>query len=314
MAAIAPDGTTWAREIRTFSRDVETEGRGEVRLKWYLGGIAGDELTALERVRHGQLDGLAGASFCDHIAPSFSVIRVPGLFESRDEVVYVLARLKPLIDEEARRGGFANLADSVFGADLIFSRRPIHSMAELAATRWWMWDQSPVWLRMMAALEWQVQPTTVDELTPLYEKGAVDGFMVPPGAALAYQWSTMAVYMTPLETAWLPGCVMISNAAMDPLPVEQQRAIRSAAAKFRVRWNDATEQLDQALVDGLFQKQGLQRIVVTPQLRADFTAAMKLARAKLDERQVPSASLSQVEKLLEEYRASRTQSRPPTPH
>ncbi|HWE30926.1 MAG TPA: TRAP transporter substrate-binding protein DctP [Polyangia bacterium] len=308
MAAIAPDGTAWAHEIRAFSRDVEAQSHGQVHLKWYLGGIAGDELTALDRVRHGQLDGLAGASFCDRVAPSLSVIRIAGLFESRDEVAFVLGRLKPLIDEEARRGGFANLADSVFGADLIFSRRPVRTMAQLAATRWWMWDRSPVWLRMMAALQWHPQASSVDDLAPLYDSGAVDGFMVPPGAALAYQWSTMAVYFTPLETAWLPGCVMISNAAMDPLSLDQQRAIRSAAAKFRLRWNDTTEQLDRALVDGLFQKQGLQRVAVTPQLRADFAAAMKVARAKLSEPLVPAASLTQVEKLLDEYRANRSQS------
>src|SRR5690349_20971187 len=101
MAAIAPEGTTWAHEIRTFSRDLEAESRGRVRMKWYLGGIAGDEQAALERVRRGQLDGLAGASFCDRVAPSMNVIRVPGLFANRDEVGYLIGKLKPLFDREA---------------------------------------------------------------------------------------------------------------------------------------------------------------------------------------------------------------------
>jgi TRAP-type C4-dicarboxylate transport system substrate-binding protein len=303
MAAIAPEGTTWAHEIGTFSRDLETESNGQVRLKWYLGGIAGDEMTALQRVRRGQLDGIAGASFCDHVAPSMSVIRVAGLFASRDEVSYVLGRLKPLFDEEARRAGFVSLADSVFGADILFTRQPVRTVAEMAAVRWWMWNQSPTWLAMMAAMGWHSLPSSLEDLTTSYQRGLIDGFIVVPGAALAYQWSTLATWYTPIETAWLPGCLMISNAAMDPLSLDQQRSIRTAAAKFRMRWNDATAHLDEALVEGLLQKQGLKRVDVTPQLRATFAAVTEAARGRLDDRVAPRASLRQAEQLLEKYRA-----------
>jgi TRAP-type C4-dicarboxylate transport system substrate-binding protein len=303
MAAIAPDGTTWAHEIRTFSRDLEAESRGRVRMKWYLGGIAGDEQTALERVRRGQLDGLAGASFCDRVAPSMSVIRVAGLFANREEVGYVIGKLKPLFDREARQAGFLNLADSVFGSDILFSRQPVRTYAELAGTRWWMWKESPAWLAMMSALGWHWVATSLDELASAYQSGAVDGFIVAPGAALAFQWSTLATWFTPLETAWLPGCLMVANAAMDPLPLEDQRAVLTAAAKFRVRWNDATAQLDGALIERLFQKQGLKRVEVTPELRAAFSAATAAARAKLDDAVVPRAALTQAEELLARYRA-----------
>ena len=69
-------------------------------MKWYLGGIAGDELAALERVKRGQLDGEAGAIFCQRLAPTLRVARVPGLFESREEFIYVVG--PPQAD--ARRG------------------------------------------------------------------------------------------------------------------------------------------------------------------------------------------------------------------
>ena len=59
MAAIAPDGTEWARALKAFAQEVETQSKGELRMKWYLGGMAGDELTALDRIKRGQLDGEA---------------------------------------------------------------------------------------------------------------------------------------------------------------------------------------------------------------------------------------------------------------
>ena len=45
MAAVAPEGSSWAHEFHTVDRDVQRLTNGEVQLKWYLGGIAGDELT-----------------------------------------------------------------------------------------------------------------------------------------------------------------------------------------------------------------------------------------------------------------------------
>src|SRR3954453_10187849 len=76
MAAIAPEGTAWARELHALARDIETHTNGAVSMKWYLGGIAGDELTAVDRVRRGQLDGVGGALFCTRLAPSLWVLRL----------------------------------------------------------------------------------------------------------------------------------------------------------------------------------------------------------------------------------------------
>src|SRR4051812_32295447 len=54
FATAAPDGTTWARELRAVSREVEQETEGAVRVKWYFSGIAGNELDVIDRIRRGQ--------------------------------------------------------------------------------------------------------------------------------------------------------------------------------------------------------------------------------------------------------------------
>src|SRR5207253_8784747 len=50
LATVAPDGTGWARELKAFGREVTTATHDNVQVKWYLGGIAGDELQQHERV------------------------------------------------------------------------------------------------------------------------------------------------------------------------------------------------------------------------------------------------------------------------
>jgi TRAP-type C4-dicarboxylate transport system substrate-binding protein len=106
-----------------------------------------------------------------------------------------------------------------------------------------------------------------------------------------------------LNTSMLPACMVVSTAALDPLPIEYQQVIRAAGAKLRVRWNDTTATLDRALLDGLFEKQGVKRVPVSDALRDEFYAAAAAARAQLGGKLVPPALLANVEKMLAEYRA-----------
>src|SRR5690348_13261182 len=103
MASIAPDGTGWARELKAFARDVEAGSHGQLKIKWYFGGIAGDESQVPQRIRKGQLDGEAAAITCARLAPSLKVLRVVGLFRQREEASYVLSRLQPTVTREFAR-------------------------------------------------------------------------------------------------------------------------------------------------------------------------------------------------------------------
>src|SRR5436190_16618551 len=84
IATVAPDGTEWAREARAFAREVETVTAGAVKLKWYFGALAGDEMSQLDRLKRGQLDGIAGTAYCERFAPALAALDVVGMI-SRDE-------------------------------------------------------------------------------------------------------------------------------------------------------------------------------------------------------------------------------------
>ena len=307
MAAIAPEGTEWARAIKAFANEVELQSNGELRMKWYLGGIAGDELTALERVKHGQLDGEAGAIFCQRLAPSLRVGRVPGLFATRDEFIYVMGRLKPILDEEFRKSGFTNLGEALFGIDVLFSRQPIRTMDQLAAQRLWAWNLDPVWQMVSSEMGLKTLVTPIEDHSPAWRRKAYDAFFCVPSAALAYQWSTEASYMSELGAAVLPACLVVSNAAIDPLPLELKRVLTSAAAKFANRFSEISEHLENALVNGLLERQGLVKVTISPALRAEYNAAAHKAARKLGATLMAPGVLDSVDKMLEEYRASHRQ-------
>ena len=139
IGSIVPDGTGWARGLRAMAREVDAKTGGALKMKLYLGGIAGDELEMMDRVRRGQLDGmLSGSVACETYAPSLRVARIPGMLETWDEASFVLGRLRPLIEDEARRNGFTYLGDAVIGPSILFLRTAVHDLAEIKRQRLWI--------------------------------------------------------------------------------------------------------------------------------------------------------------------------------
>jgi TRAP-type C4-dicarboxylate transport system substrate-binding protein len=287
MAAIAPDGTSWARELKAFARGVESETGGALRVKWYLGGVAGDESEELSRIRRDQLDGGAGAMICELLAPSLSVTRVAGLLRNRAEASRVVNMLGPTLTEEFAKHGFVFLGAAGFGLDVIFSRAPIRSLADLRRGHYWIRKYDDVLRQTLTSMGVQLVELPYSDATNAYNEGRVDGFIATPASALAFQWAGLVKAYTDVKLAYLPGCMAISTRAFDKLPFAQQQAVRNEAATLAVRFEDVGRELDRQLLDEIFHRHGLVRVVPS----ADF-------RREIDPKLVSPALLSRTQHAL----------------
>jgi TRAP-type C4-dicarboxylate transport system substrate-binding protein len=305
MATIAPEGTAWARLLRTFSREVETLTQGSVKVKWYLSAIAGDELQVLERIRRGQLDGQAGTMFCDRLAPSLRVMHVIGLYRSHDEAIFVMSKLQPTLEREFQQNGFVDLGTGGgFGETVFFLREPARNLAELRRGRYWIWNLDEVAKVQLPAMGIGTVPTPVEEAARAYDEKRSDGFLSIPTGALAYQWSTQTRYFVDLHAGFLPGCLTISNTAFDALTLEAQRAVRQVSAKFLAHFEEIGREQSAQLLNGLFEKQGLRRIEPSPAFREEFVAAADQAREQLGAQVAPPPLMQRVLGWLAEHRAA----------
>ncbi|HEY1585420.1 MAG TPA: TRAP transporter substrate-binding protein DctP [Polyangia bacterium] len=304
MATPVPEGTLWAREIHRFEEHVDKETAGQVRFKVYFGGIAGDELQVGERIRREQLDGaFSGGQLCMRAAPSMRVMRVLGLFQGRAELNYVLGRLKPIIDEEFRKAGFINLGLVGVGPELIFTRRPIRSLAEVKAIKLWTWSLDNTLGPGLDGLGFNTLRADLGDAGRLYDEGKVDGFISAPTAALAFQWSARSRYMLPLRLASLDACIIIAERAFDPLPDSFKTIIRNAVAFTATHCEELGKEQDEALLGGLFAKQGLATLPLTPETRSQFFTEARQLRDKMAGTLVPTPLLDRVLSLLADYRA-----------
>ncbi|MDB4964638.1 MAG: TRAP-type C4-dicarboxylate transport system, substrate-binding protein [Myxococcales bacterium] len=303
MATAAPDSTNWARELHAFARDVETGTDGQVAIKWYFGGVAGDEGEVMQRIGKAQLDGMAAAILCGKVAPSMRVFNVPGIIQGRDEANFLSQKMQHDYATEAQRNGFALLFTSGLGPTLLFTRTPVKTMDELRQIKVWRWNLDEWGVLATREMGLPVYAAALVDATRLYEEGQIGGFTTVPSAALAFQWSTQARYITELPVGYVQGCMLLSNRAWDRLSVHHRDAVMSAAAKCSHRFEEVGRHEEEQLLGGLFERQGLKKVALSTALRAQYFEAARAARERLGDKLLPRALLDQVMRLLADYRA-----------
>jgi TRAP-type C4-dicarboxylate transport system substrate-binding protein len=306
FGTIAPDGTEWARIAKQTAADLASATHGAVVGRWYFGGIAGDEMQMLERVRKEQLDGIVSAGMlCTRLSPSMRVLRLVGLFQTRDESGYVAGRLKPVFDEEFRKEGFINLGDVGVGPDLLFSRTPIRSMDDLKKAKLWVWTLDDIMVATGPLLGSSFVPLPIAEAYRAYDDKRIDGFIAVPTAALGFQWSTEARYVTDLHLSFLRACILVSTRAFDSLPLDARNALLNSSARGMKQLEEQGRRGDEELLGRLFGRQGLSTVKPSESFRADFFQQARTVRDQLvgAGKLVRPELLQRVLTLLADYRA-----------
>jgi TRAP-type transport system periplasmic protein len=303
IATIAPDGSAWARELRAYARDVETSSEGAVRIKMYFGGIAGDEMTVLERIKRDQLDGAIGSEMCTRLAPSMKVARIVGMFQSREESAYAMSLLKPQLDEEFQKSGYINLGEAGLGVEVLFTRQPVKTIEDLHKQRLWIWDLDDMLKAQASALGLSTVALPISDAGHAYDEGKIDGFVSIPTATLAFQWSAQARYSIDLRVTFRSGCEFITAKSYDELPFTARQALRAASAKLARRIDELGKKQDEEILGTLLARQGVKILPVSEQLRAEFFDAAREARQRAGNQLVPRPLLDKVLSWLADYRA-----------
>jgi TRAP-type C4-dicarboxylate transport system substrate-binding protein len=309
-ATVAPDGSSWANALKAFSREIEQATGGAVRVKWYTNAVAGDEQEMTDRLRRGQLDGVAsGGVACQSLMPSTRVLSMPALFQTHEEARFVMNALDATLAEEARRNGFELIGQVSLGVEVLFAKAPVHSFAELRRLPTWRWSSDDIGRQMSERMGLTIAVSRLDEASRLFEQGRVDGFWAIPTTALVFQWSLLAPYLHPLHNNFRVGCLLASAPMLARMTPQDRQAVLAAAAHLRDRFDEVTRKTDNELLNGGFQHQGVKIVPLSESFRAEYFAAANAARDGKGAELVPAELLGRVRRWLGDYRAA--QSHPP---
>lgn len=219
FATVAPDGSTWIKHLKTLDKNLRTKSDGRIGFRIYAGGIAGDELDILKKIRIGQIHctGFSGVGF-GKILPMVRVLDLPFYFNSYEETDIVHREMRSFFSDQFRKKGFELLAWSEVGNIYLFSKKPIKILKDLSGLKIWTWAGDPIAKETFSAMGVNPIPLAITDVTTALNTGMIDTIYAPPLGALALQWYSSIDYMLDLPIVHSTGAVLISNKYFKKLP------------------------------------------------------------------------------------------------
>ena len=227
FATVAPEGSTWMNTMKELDKVIREKTQGQIAFRVYAGGVAGDELDALRKIRIGQLQSAAfsGVGF-GQILPAVRVLDLPFLFMNYKEIDLVHKELEVFFAEQFRQKDFELLSWAEVGNVHLFSQEPIRKVGDLAKLKVWTWSGDPIAKETFSAMGTNPVPLAITDVTTALNTGMIDTVYAPPLGAIALQWNLSVKYMTSLPLAHSTGAILVSKNFVQKIPAEHFKIVK----------------------------------------------------------------------------------------
>ena len=113
------------QEMRTSAKEIEKKTNGRVTIKYYGGGVMGNDRKVLRKIRIGQLQGGAfAASGLTERYPDLTLYGLPLLFRSQDEVDFLREQMDQELLDGLEAAGFVSFGFAGGGVREFLFREP----------------------------------------------------------------------------------------------------------------------------------------------------------------------------------------------
>ena len=303
FATIAPEGSTWLKHLRSLDKNLRAKSGGQIGFRIYAGGIAGDELDVLRKIRIGQIHcaAFSGVGLAQ-ILPMVRILDLPFLFRNYEEVDLVNRELQGFFSEQFRKKGFEFIAWAEVGNVYLFSKKVIRKVPDMRGLKIWTWYGDPISKEFFSLMGTTPIPLTITDVTTALNTGMIDTFYAPPLGALALQWYTYVKYMNSLPLAHATSAVLISSKYHQKIPPGLSKMLKD---EFQKAMADLTLDLRQQTEESikLIQKSGVE-IIPLPRkadLQSFYNTHNRVAQ-KLAGEIYPKELLGQVYDILKRNR------------
>jgi TRAP-type C4-dicarboxylate transport system substrate-binding protein len=281
IATAAPDGTAWMREMRAGAEAIKKGTAERVEIKFYPGGVMGDEPTVLRKIKIGQLQGGAftGGEF-SQTNKDAQIYSLPFLFKNLDEVDKVRAQLDPQLKKTFESVGFEAVAISGGGFAYLMSVRDVKSKDDLKAAKVWVPQGDRIAeVAIKAAGVTPISLPLADVYTSL-QTGLIDTVANTPAGAIAFQWHTKVKHMFDLPLTYVVGILLIDKKVFDALSAEDRKAVNEELGTAFARLEKINRD-DNVQARGALEKQGIAIFTPNAAEAKSWEAVGITARAEL---------------------------------
>ena len=302
LATLAPEGSSWMKTLNTLNAEVMKKTEKKVQFRIYPGGVLGDEMDMLRKMKIGQIQGAVfTAGGLSALFKEIDVLQVPFLFQKYEEVDAVVKKMDAFFRKGFEESGYTLLGWSEAGFVYLMSTLPMSSVADLKKGKVWAWEESPMSKAIFDEAGVRAIPLSVPDVMVGLQTGLVDVVYAPPTVAILLQWFTKIKYLTDVPLAYLVGGIVLRNDAFKQIPPSSQNFIMESFQTQLDQLKTVTRNENREAIK-VMTKQGVKIVTPSKDQIDEFKRVSNKAISHLGSQSFSKKTLDEVTSLLEGYR------------
>lgn len=305
LSTVVPEGSDWMVKMREGAAKIDERTAGRVEIKLYGGGVQGRNALQVQRkMRTGQLHG--GAFTVGELAvfqKDAGLYGLPLIFNDVDEVRHVREKLDAELRSRLEEAGYVTFGFAGGGFAYLMSNQPLSSLDDFSGRKVWTPEGDEISFAAFKSLGIApVMMPVTDVLTGL-QTDLIDSVIVPPIAAIVFQWHTRLKHITDLPIAYIYAALLIDGNAFARLGEADRAVVREELEAIYENFDQQGAAENQEALQGLMES-GLKMVEPdagqVPVWREKVVAShARQARAGAFD----PALFDRMRALLEDYRA-----------
>ncbi len=303
IATLAPDGTSWMKEMRQGAEKISQQTDGRVKFRFFPGGIMGNDKSVMRKIKVGQLHGGAmTAGALSDISADSQIYTLPLAFRSLEEVDFVRQKMDQLIYDDLSQKGFVSFGLSEAGFAYLMSNKSLQKAESLKGQKVWIPEGDRISRAGFESVGVSPIPLPVSDVLTGLQTGLIDTLGTSTTGAIALQWHSYIKYITEMPLLYLYGSMIIKRSSFEKLSAQDQITVSKVMGEITKRLNRQTRQ-DNKEAYAALANQGINFVSITTSDREVWESKTAKAMDRLAEQGVFSKTmLQQLRKHINEYR------------
>lgn len=301
IATLSPDGTAWMKKMRQAAKEISELTDKRVKIKFYPGGVMGDENAVMRKMRINQLQGAAISSGAlTHYFKDSSLYGMPFLFNSQEEVLYVRKHMDKLMIKGLEKKGLISFGIVESGFVYLLSNKPIYSITDLKKEKFWIPDNASA-RETVKSFSLKPIPLPFGDVLAALQTHLINTIIASPIASIALQWHTQVKYLTDMPVLYSWGTLIISKRTMKKLNKKDNAIVHKVMSKAFKEIDQQNQKDSEAALTAL-KNQGITFIKPSEKQYAEWKSIALRGNKELVETGSNSKEMYElVQKLIADY-------------
>ncbi|MDH4206381.1 MAG: TRAP transporter substrate-binding protein DctP [Desulfobacteraceae bacterium] len=304
IATLSPDGSVWMEKMREGAEELARRTDNRVEMKFYPGGVMGDDKAVLRKIRIGQLQGGAFVSgSLSQFYPDNQIYSLPLFFRSFKEIDYVREHLDKQIIDGFEKGGFVTFGIAEGGFAYVMSTVPIRTVDDMRRQKVWIPDNDLMILETVKAFDITPIPLSIADVRAGLQTGLINTVTTPPIGALTLQWHTQINYLMDEPFLYIYGVLAVDREVFKKISPSDQQTFREIMGEV-FKALDRRNREDNIKAIEALHKQGIEFIKPSSEaLKKWYKDASEVPRRLVETDRLSQEMVDTLVSLLKEYRS-----------